>query len=57
MIERLMTPEQVAEALQLHHLTVLKFIKEKRLKSVKLGRVYRIRETDLNEFLTAQATF
>lgn len=57
MIERLMTPEQVAEALQLHHLTVLKFIKEKKLKSIKLGRVYRISETDLNEFLQAQATF
>lgn len=54
MVERLLTPEQVAEALQLHHLTVLKFIKEKKLKSIKLGRVYRIRPEDFNEFLEAQ---
>ncbi len=57
MVERLLTPEQVAEALQLHHLTVLKFIKEKKLKCVKFGRVYRISESSLNEFLKSQATF
>jgi len=54
MVERLLTPEQVAKVLQLHHLTVLKFIKSKTLKSIKLGRVYRIRETDLDAFLEQQ---
>lgn len=53
---RLLTPEQVAESLQLHHLTVLKFIKKKTLKSIKLGRVYRIREDDLDNFLSSQET-
>ncbi len=51
MLERLMTPEEVAEALQLHHLTVLKFIKSKALKSIKLGRIYRVTESDLQSFL------
>ena len=51
MLERLMTPEEVAEALQLHHLTVLKFIKNKDLKSIKLGRIYRVKESDLEAFL------
>ncbi len=46
-----MTPEEVAEALQLHHLTVLKFIKSKALKSIKLGRIYRVTESDLQSFL------
>ncbi|MBU1019343.1 MAG: helix-turn-helix domain-containing protein [Patescibacteria group bacterium] len=48
---RLMTPEQVAKILQVHHLTVLKFIKQKKLKAIKLGRIYRIKETDLDKFL------
>lgn len=56
MTQRLLTPEQVAENLQLHHLTVLKFIKSKKLKSIKLGRIYRIREEDLEDFLSSQET-
>lgn len=55
MVTRLLTPEEVAEALQLHHLTVLKFIRGKKLKSVKFGRVYRIREEDLDDFLQKQS--
>ena len=55
MVQRLLTPEEVAEALQLHHLTVLKFIRSKQLKSVKFGRVYRISEDALNDFLHKQA--
>jgi len=54
MVQRLLTPEEVANALQLHHLTVLKFIKGKRLKCIKFGRVYRIREEDLQDFLKKQ---
>lgn len=53
---RLLTPEQVADNLQLHHLTVLKFIKNKKLKSIKIGRVYRIREEDLQNFLEGNET-
>lgn len=53
---RLLTPEQVADNLQLHHLTVLKFIKNKKLKSIKIGRVYRIREEDLQNFLENNET-
>jgi len=54
MVMRLLTPEEVAEALQLHHLTILKFIRSKKLKSVKFGRVYRIKEEDLEDFLNTQ---
>lgn len=56
MTQRLLTPEQVAKSLQVHHLTVLKFIKTKKLKSIKLGRIYRIREEDLEKFLQSQET-
>lgn len=54
MVSRLFTPEEVAEVLRLHHLTVLKFIKQKKLRSIKFGRVYRIREEDLEDFLLKQ---
>jgi len=47
----LMTPEQAAKVLQVHHLTVLKLIKNKKLRAIKLGRVYRIRESDFDSFL------
>lgn len=55
MQDRILTPEQVAEMLQLHPFTVLGYIKEHRLKAAKLGRVYRIRESAVWEFLENQA--
>lgn len=51
MIENVYTTEQIATMLQIHPLTVLKYIKEGKLKSMKLGRVYRIRESALQEFM------
>jgi excisionase family DNA binding protein len=54
MVQQLLTPEEVAGVLRLHHLTVLKFIKAKKIKSIKFGRVYRIREEDLEDFLKKQ---
>ena len=53
MIESFLTTEQVASLLQVHPFTVLKFIKQGKLKGVKLGRVYRIKETDVKDFLEA----
>lgn len=53
MIEAFLTTEQVASLLQVHPFTVLKFIKQGRLKGVKLGRVYRIKENDVKDFLEA----
>lgn len=55
MVTPLLTPEEVADVLRLHHLTVLKFIKNQKLKAIKLGRVYRIREEDLQQFLQDQS--
>ena len=51
MQERILTSEQVAQILQVHPFTVLKFIKQGKLQASKLGRVYRIREKDLEHFL------
>jgi excisionase family DNA binding protein len=51
MIEKYLTTEQVANILQVHPLTILKFIKQGKLKGVKIGRVYRIQEADVKQFL------
>lgn len=55
MEEKILTPDQVAETLQIHPFTVLKFIKQGKLKASKLGRVYRIRSSDVDKFLDDQA--
>ena len=51
MEEVILTPEQVSQILQVHPFTVLKFIKQGKLKASKLGRVYRIRRSDVDVFL------
>lgn len=56
MIEKFFTTEQVANILQVHPFTILKFIKAGKLKGIKLGRVYRIKESDVQEFLESRST-
>ncbi len=51
MEEVILTPDQVSQILQVHPFTVLKFIKQGKLKASKLGRVYRIRRSDVDVFL------
>lgn len=55
MEDSVLTPDQVAQILQIHPFTVLKFIKQGKLKASKLGRVYRIRKSDVDLFLDEQA--
>lgn len=55
-MKKIYTTDQVAEFLQIHPLTVLNYIKTKQLKAIKLGRVYRIREADLEQFLQSKST-
>lgn len=51
MLDNYLTTEQVAKILQVHPFTILKFIKSGKIKGVKLGRVYRINENDVKDFL------
>jgi excisionase family DNA binding protein len=51
MFDKFYTPKQVAEILQIHPYTVLKWIREGKLTAHKFGRVYRTSETDLTAFL------
>lgn len=51
MVEKYYTPKQIAEILQVHQYTVLKWIREGRLHALKFGRVYRTTESELELFL------
>lgn len=55
-LDRLYTTEQVAKLLQIHPLTVLKYINSGKLRAVKLGRVYRVAEASLQKFLEGEMT-
>ena len=49
--ERLLTPQQVAERLQLSLRTVRRLIADGKLRVFRLGRAVRIAEADLEQFL------
>jgi excisionase family DNA binding protein len=49
--DKLLTSAQVSKILQVHPFTVLKYLKAGKLKGIKLGRVWRIRENDVERFL------
>lgn len=46
----ILTVETAANLLQLHPKTVLRFIRERRLRATKVGKQYRIMRSDLNAF-------
>ncbi|MBU2523986.1 helix-turn-helix domain-containing protein [Patescibacteria group bacterium] len=50
-MEKIFTPDQVGKMLQIHPFTVLKYIKQGKLKGSKIGRVYRIKESNIDRFL------
>ena len=47
----MLTSKEVAERLVITERTVLNFIKKGTLKAYRIGGLYRIDETDLNEFI------
>ena len=51
MSEKLLTPTQVAERLQITERTVYEWIRGGKLTALKLGRLWRIRPQDLETFL------
>ena len=45
------TTEQIAFILQLDDETIRRYIQSKKIKAYKIGKVWRVEETDLNEFI------
>jgi excisionase family DNA binding protein len=50
---RILTPEEVAARLKVKPRTVQAWLRSGRLAGLKLGKLWRIRESDLEIFLTA----
>jgi excisionase family DNA binding protein len=50
---KLLTPEQVAERLQISRWTVMDYLRAGRTKGHKVGRLWRIKAEDLDAFLEA----
>lgn len=51
-----LTVEQVAKTLQVHWQTILNYIKNGKLKAVKLGKGYRISKEELKRFIKQNQT-
>lgn len=49
--ERFYTPEQVARLLQVRTITVHRWLREGKLKGFRIGRLWRISHSHLEEFL------
>src|SRR5690606_5122665 len=56
MTKVLLTPTQVADRLQLTEQTVYDWLRSGKIEGVKLGRLWRITEEHLEEFLSALHT-
>jgi excisionase family DNA binding protein len=55
-MREIMTPEQVADYLQLNMDTVYRLIRSHKLPAAKIGRAYRIPKADVDAFLMANST-
>jgi excisionase family DNA binding protein len=49
--EKVYTPEGAAEALMVSPKTIREWLRTGKLKGVKMGRLWRVRESDLQELL------
>ena len=49
--KKYLTVEQVAEILQVHWQTILRYIRKGQLKAFKIGKGYRITDADLGNFI------
>ncbi|MDR7484831.1 MAG: helix-turn-helix domain-containing protein [Armatimonadota bacterium] len=49
----ILTVEQAAEVLQVHKITIYRYIREGRLPAVRLGKMYRLFSRDVEAFLRA----
>jgi len=55
-VKEIMTPDQVADYLQLNKETVYRYIREGKLGASRLGRSYRIPKANVDLFLLATST-
>lgn len=55
-LPEVLTVEQAADYLQLHKVTVYKYIREGLLPAARIGKVYRVLRPELERFLREMST-
>lgn len=55
-MEKLYTCEEVAERYSVKAITVLEWIRQKKLSAINIGKSYRVKESDLLEFEKSNET-
>lgn len=53
--DRLLTVGEVASLMRVSNMTVYRLIKAGQLAAIRVGKNYRIRESDVDRYLTARA--
>ena len=53
---KLLTVNEVADLLRVSRMTVYQLIKEGQMKALRVGRSYRLREDDVDEYLSKRYT-
>jgi excisionase family DNA binding protein len=54
-VTRLLTVAEVASVMRVSRMTVYRLIRRAQLKAIRVGRNYRVRSADLDEYLESQA--
>lgn len=55
MEDRLLTVNEVAELMRVSNMTIYRLIKAGELRAARVGRSYRVRERDVDEYLAKGA--
>jgi excisionase family DNA binding protein len=56
MVERIYTPEEVAELLSVTPKTVKDWLRAGKLKGSKLGKLWRVQDSDIQRFMDENST-
>lgn len=54
--EKLLTPEEVADYLSIAQKTVKDYLRDGKIRGIKIGRAWRVRREDLERFLEDNST-
>jgi len=55
-IEKILTPKEVSEILQIGYRSVLNLIRDNKIKSFKINNKYRVTELDLENYILEAKT-
>ena len=53
--DRLLTVGEVADAMRVSNMTIYRLIKSGQLPTIRVGKNYRVRESDMNQYLSERS--